>query len=606
MSTMGFSTPSYDLEDLFNRIDRGDLQLPDFQRSFRWNIDDIRSLLLTVLRGYPLGAIMALDTRNEPPRFRARPIKGAPDTGVAPGLLLLDGQQRITTLYQCLRSDGIVRSMDAREKKVERRFYVDVKKAVSAPVLPEEAIISTDINGVVMSHFADGMPKKLSNRATELAAGLVPVNVLLSDEGTDMLFDLADGSEPGFREVTKAFNNKVLKPLSAYQVPMIRLDRETARSGIAAIFAHANASGLQMDVFELMTSVFKLEDADFDLLRDWTRIENQLREHPALDDIGKTQFLSAVALYHTFKNGKADGHREAILSLSLADYARGSSAVVAGFVEAAKFMRERCIINTRQVPNNYQLVPLAVIIALLNEHGDILTHRSAWDRLNQWFWNCVFGELYAAPSAIVRAAIDVDQVVPWVLAAAGIGNDTEVPRSIRQARLTESRLLSAGPNSGLYKGIFALIMGRGAKDWRTAQPFNADTYEELGTHFRPVFSQRWCYEHGISDVLANSVLNRTPMGRRTWVMAEGNSPARYAYRLQSKSMMDDAQFDEVVSGHLIDPKFLLSANAEEYFRDRRKQVVTMIEEAMGKEAIRDVDEDNLNSGAEGPDAFGSN
>lgn len=600
---MGFSTPSYDLDDLFNRIDRGDLQLPDFQRSFRWTIDDIRSLLLTVLRGYPIGAIMALDTRNETPRFKSRPIKGAPDTGEAPGLLLLDGQQRITTLYQCLRGDGLVRSVDARDKKVERRFYVDVRKAVSAPVLPEEAIISTDKDGNVLSHFADDVPTILCNRATELAAGLVPVHVLLSDEGTDMLFDLADGSEPGFREVTKAFNNKVLKPLAAYQVPMIRLDRETARSGIAAIFAHANASGLQMDVFELMTSVFKLENADFDLLRDWAHIESQLRQYPALDDIDKTQFLSAVALYHTFKKGKADGHREAILSLNLADYRRGADAMIHGFAEAAKFMRERCIINTRQVPNNFQLVPLAVIIALLNEHGDVLIHRAAWDRLNQWFWNCVFGELYAAPSAVVRAAIDVDQVVPWVLAAAGVGSDTETPRSVQQAQLTESRLLSAGPDSGLYKGIFALIMGRGARDWRTAQPFNADTYEDLGTNFRPVFPTRWCHEHGISDVLANSVLNRTPMGRRTWVVADGNSPARYAYRLQSKSMMDDQQFDEVVSGHLINPKFLLSADAQQYFSDRRQQMVTMIEQAMGKAAIRDVDEDDLHSGAEGPAAF---
>lgn len=600
---MGFSTPSYDLDDLFNRIDRGDLQLPDFQRSFCWTIDDIRSLLLTVLRGYPIGAIMALDTRNETPRFKSRPIKGAPDTGEAPGLLLLDGQQRITTLYQCLRGDGLVRSVDARDKKVERRFYVDVRKAVSAPVLPEEAIISTDKDGNVLSHFADDVPTILCNRATELAAGLVPVHVLLSDEGTDMLFDLADGSEPGFREVTKAFNNKVLKPLAAYQVPMIRLDRETARSGIAAIFAHANASGLQMDVFELMTSVFKLENADFDLLKDWAHIESQLRQYPALDDIDKTQFLSAVALYHTFKKGKADGHREAILSLNLADYRRGADAMIHGFAEAAKFMRERCIINTRQVPNNFQLVPLAVIIALLNEHGDVLIHRAAWDRLNQWFWNCVFGELYAAPSAVVRAAIDVDQVVPWVLAAAGVGSDTETPRSVQQAQLTESRLLSAGPDSGLYKGIFALIMGRGARDWRTAQPFNADTYEDLGTNFRPVFPTRWCHEHGISDVLANSVLNRTPMGRRTWVVADGNSPARYAYRLQSKSMMDDQQFDEVVSGHLINPKFLLSADAPQYFTDRRQQMVTMIEQAMGKAAIRDVDEDDLHSGAEGPAAF---
>ena len=111
---MGFTTPSYDLIDLFDHINRGELQLPDFQRDYRWNVDRIRSLLVTVLRGYPIGSFMALDTHDVPVYFRPRPIETAPDTGVSPGLLLLDGQQRLTTLYQCMRGDGLVESMDFR------------------------------------------------------------------------------------------------------------------------------------------------------------------------------------------------------------------------------------------------------------------------------------------------------------------------------------------------------------------------------------------------------------------------------------------------------------------------------------------------------------
>ena len=107
---MGFTTPSYDLIDLFDLINRGELQLPDFQRDYRWNVDRIRSLLVTVLRGYPIGSFMALDTHDVPVYFRPRPIETAPDIGVSPGLLLLDGQQRLTTLYQCMRGDGLVES----------------------------------------------------------------------------------------------------------------------------------------------------------------------------------------------------------------------------------------------------------------------------------------------------------------------------------------------------------------------------------------------------------------------------------------------------------------------------------------------------------------
>lgn len=599
---MAFSTPSYDLIDLFNRIDRGDLQLPDFQRSFRWDVDRIRSLLVTVLRGYPMGSFMALDVRNEPPRFKSRPIAGAPDTGEQPGLLLLDGQQRLTTLYQCLRGDGIVESTDFRNKKVRRKFYVDVNKAVSADVLPDEAVIATDADGYIMTHFGPELPGGLLNRAAELAAGLLPVSELLSDSGTDLLFDLANGAEEGQRERTKRFNNAVLKPLVRYSVPMIRLDRGTAQEGIGSIFAQANSHGLQMDVFDLLTAVFKLEDENFSLKKDWEDIEDQLRLFPALNGIGQTEFLTAVALHVTAKKGHADAHREAIVNLKLAEYQQARRIMLAAFKETAEFLSERCMHTTSQVPYTAQLIPLAVIIALLTEDPSILARQSAWDRLNRWFWCGVFGELYGAPTATVRAATDVEEVTAWV-AASVTGAEAQVPRSVRDARFIESRLLSAGPNSGLYKGIYALLMGRGARDWRTGSVFDRGTFFDLGVHFRQIFPARWCADNGIDPVLAESVLNRTPMGRRTYVMVEDSSPARYLYRLQSKALMDDAEFDAVLGSHLCDANLLLAARAEEFFRDRRRRFVEMIEQAMDSKAVRDVNEHDLRAGEEGPAAF---
>ena len=48
---MGFTTPSYSLKDLFSRAERGELQLPDFQRSYLWDVDRVRTLVTSVLRG---------------------------------------------------------------------------------------------------------------------------------------------------------------------------------------------------------------------------------------------------------------------------------------------------------------------------------------------------------------------------------------------------------------------------------------------------------------------------------------------------------------------------------------------------------------------------
>lgn len=601
---MGFSTPSYDLIDLFHRIDRGDLQLPDFQRDYRWDVDQIRQLLVTVLRGYPMGALLALDTRNTEMRFRPRPLQGAPDTGVDPGLLLLDGQQRLTTLYQCLQKDGLVSSVDFRNKKVSRRFYVDYAKAISEDVMPDEAVIAVDENGVVRSHFATKHGDLIDSREAALEAGCIPVWLLLSDAGTDMLFDLAARSGSVQQEQIKHFHNQVVKPLVRYAVPMTRLDRETAQAGVGSIFAQANSQGLQMDVFDLLTALFAAQDPSYELREDWRRTQKVLRKYPALDGIEQTDFLAAVALYVSAKKGRASGQRETILKLKLEEYVPAAEKMRAAFQEAASYMAQRCMITTSQVPYTAQLIPLAVIIALLAEEPGTLVKREAWDRLNRWFWCGVFGELYGSPAVVIRAGLDVDQVTKWVRAAETDEADTvPVPKTVRDARFVESRLLSAGPESGLYKGIYALLMGRGAKDWRTGMVFDRHTFHELGVHFRQVFPPAWCAHNGIDELLAESVLNRTPMGRRTHVMVEESSPARYLYRIQSKSLMDDEEFDAVLETHLITPELVLAANATEFFKDRRRRLLRMIEEAMGTQAHRDVDEGDLTAGEEGPGAF---
>ncbi|PZP00174.1 MAG: hypothetical protein DI609_06840 [Corynebacterium urealyticum] len=595
---MGFTTPSYDLNDLFARIDRGDIQLPDFQRAYAWDEDRIRSLLVTVLRGYPVGAFMALDTRNEAMRFRPRALAGAPDTGVNPGLLLLDGQQRLTTLYHCFRGDGYVDTTDFRSKKVSRKYYVDLRKAASEDIMPDEAVFAVNQHGDLRSHFAPDIEGAITNRETAVNECCIPVSALLSEEGTSMLFELAAANDGAYRDAVAAFNNRILRPLSGYTVPMIRLSRETARSGIGSIFAQVNSAGLQMDVFDLLTAVFASEDPDFHLADDWAAAEKQLRVSPALDGIGRNEFLSAVSLLVSSEKGNAGGQREDILQLSLAEYREASQTLVITFKEVAEFLAERCILSLAQVPYSEQIIPLAVILARLAKRSGVLSKQDAWNRLNQWFWSGVFGELYGSAAVRLRAGRDVDEVTPWVA-----GETEEVPKTVRDASFRESRLLSVGENDGVWHGLYALLMSRGAKDWRTGQPFNRRTFTDLQPGFFPIFPLGWCQRHGVSPVLANSVLNRTPMGKRTEVVLDGHSPERYLPRVQSKSIMEDAEFDSVLASHDLDPELLTSKTAYQFFADRRERFVGMVEYALDKAVVRDVDEANLSGGEEGPQAF---
>src|SRR5690554_5080645 len=91
------------LIDLLEQVHNGDIQLPDFQRNWVWDDEDIRSLLASVSLAYPIGALMLLDAQGAQVQFQPREVSGAEKhPRVTPKLLILDGQQRITSLYGAL------------------------------------------------------------------------------------------------------------------------------------------------------------------------------------------------------------------------------------------------------------------------------------------------------------------------------------------------------------------------------------------------------------------------------------------------------------------------------------------------------------------------
>ena len=597
---MGFTTPSFDLDDLFTRIDRADLQLPDFQRDFTWNIDAIRELLVTVLRGYPMGALMVLATRNVPRRFASRPVAGAPE-GTEPGWLLLDGQQRLTTLYRTMRGDGFVDTVDSRNKPIRRRFFVDIAAAQGSDIMPDEAVFSVDEEGTVRSFFERKFDFPLTDTEAYIRAGVIPVSSLLDESGTEVLLGFASHGDVQ-REAVQAFNSQVLAGIANYRVPIIRIDPQTAQAGVGSIFAHANYAGLPMDVFELLTAVFANEDPDFDLQADWQKTEHQLREHRVFASIGSTEFLMSVALLVTARKGAASGHREDILRLTLSEYIPAAEEMRQAFAETFRFITVRGMYAADQVPYAGQLISLAVILALLGDTPEAQHNKGAYDRLNRWFWSGVFGELYGSHSLITRMGHDCTEVSEWVLAAMG-GNHVPEPATVRDASFAESRFFSLSRESSAHKGIYTLLMARGARDWRTGEPFTVDNYEELDPGFHRVFPIQWGRANHVDPVLLNSVLNLTPMGKRTEELRAGTAPSRYVLRVEGKSLLSQEEYQAVLSSHLLDPKLLLSDDVYGFFQDRRERFVRMVSEAMGKPVIRDVDEADLRGGLEGPNAF---
>ena len=90
MAGSTFQTNPYDLSKLLEDCHRGVLQLPDFQRSWVWDEDRIKSLIASISRSFPVGALMTLDTGGDV-NFKPRPVEGAP---AAAKLAALEGLEK--------------------------------------------------------------------------------------------------------------------------------------------------------------------------------------------------------------------------------------------------------------------------------------------------------------------------------------------------------------------------------------------------------------------------------------------------------------------------------------------------------------------------------
>ncbi len=94
-----FDSRKTNLYDILRDIHKGKIQLPDFQRGWVWDDNHIKGILASVAKSFPIGAVMLLETGNESIHFKTTPVEGAPvPDGVNPELLILDGQQRLTSL----------------------------------------------------------------------------------------------------------------------------------------------------------------------------------------------------------------------------------------------------------------------------------------------------------------------------------------------------------------------------------------------------------------------------------------------------------------------------------------------------------------------------
>jgi Uncharacterized conserved protein len=152
--------------------------------------------------------------------------------------------------------------------------------------------------------------------------------------------------------------------------------------------------------------------------------------------------------------------------------------------------------------------------------------------------------------------------------------------------------------SAAYKGINALLMKQGAQDFRSSQKYSHTVFFDENVDIHHIFPKDWCRKHDFKSKIYDSVINKTPLSYKTNRIIGSSAPSIYLKKLETGDKqtpgIKSADLDIYLKSHCINPVLLREDNFTAFIEDRQKQLIALIEEAMGKKAYQgDVQEDGL-------------
>lgn len=576
------------ITDLLSAVDVGSTQLPDFQRGWVWDDNRIKALIASVVHGFPVGAAMFLEYSSENIRFRYRPIEGASCTGqnVIPNELVLDGQQRLTSLYSALFSDKPVKTRTEKGEEILRYYYIDIEKSLDPNADDDEIILSVPESRIITSNFGRKIELDLSSSDKEYREKKFPLNsildfskVMIWQNGYQAYYNYSAQESRLFLR----FSTDIVTAMQKYVMPVICLDKQTPKEAVCRVFENVNTGGISLTVFELVTAVFAMED--FELRKDWEKRRKQYFSGSILRVLTATDFLTALTLMAAYKRkGTVSCKKKDVLSLSLKDYKDNCDSLTEGFVEAEKLLEEERIFSSRDLPYSTQLIPLAALCAVLKD-GNRLYTTNVKLKLKQWYWCGVFGELYGSANE-TRYANDMVQVMEW------IDDDKKTPKTCNESYFNPLRLLSMqSRQSAAYKGVMALILKNHSKDFISGQEIDFTVYNSDAVDIHHIFPRDYCEKKGLSRQKWNSIVNKTAISYRTNRTIGGAAPSVYLETLVKKNLVPSATLDSYLDTHWIDAALCRTDDFDSFLVDRAKKLLNAIEVATGKTISgRDSDE----------------
>jgi len=515
------------LSHFLEEVYKGGIVLPDFQRSFIWEPEDVRELLVSVLGGYFIGSMLILEGSRDEIPFALRLIEGVdkvnPEAKIASMVkVILDGQQRTTALFYALYEPNL----PLKGRKNPYKFYLDIEKALQRDW--DNAVIAVNI-----------LDKRRLNEIKS-NPNIIPFSEIRSVRNIVKKFK----NHPHLEEIIEIINN-----FMNYEIHAVTLPRNTDSEKIVETFERVNRTGKPLSIFDLLTARLHKHGIK---LRDLLR--NSRKKYTFIKYTSPETILKVIALLR----GR-ELKRRTLLELEaenfIEDWESACTALEVAYNRVTDLKNGYGVLDFKKwMPYNTMIVPLAALLHHLESVR--LDSKESYDKIDRWYWVSVFSNRYDQATDTTSER-DFNQVRKWI-------EEDKTPDFIREFDPETIDLNVDRQSSAIYRGVINLIVLKGALDFKTGQPPQFDKEKVQDDHIFPK-----------SIYKENCILNRTLLSTN---LRKGNKkPSEYFLDLLKQHGRE--RLVKILESHLIPEEALsdlLSDNLKGFLEKRKKAIIEEI------------------------------
>jgi hypothetical protein len=445
------------VEELVGMIERGELRLPEMQRRYVWRSTRVRDLLDSLYRGYPSGAILLWETDETVPlqEFAVSQQRNPYQST----RLLLDGQQRLTSLLAVIRAEHV--KVRGRKKPIDLLFNLEhpdqlaLVTAVNEDANDDEDIIEDEADSTddELQRRFDKMTFVVATRKLEQLPHWVKVSdVFRTDEDAPFLSraGIEKISDPRYTKYSQRLAR--LRAIRRYMYRMDVLERGMSYDEVTVIFVRVNSLGA------------KLRSSDLALAQITAKWRNSLATFQAFQQqCAKTGFDLDLGLHLKNMIAFATGQSRFLTvgSLSLEKLQSAWKESCRGMEFAMNFLKSNAGMDSPALLSSPFLL---VTLAYFGHKRDFHIPTEESDRLRFWVLLANAKGRYSRGSS--ETILDQD------LATLRDGGGTQelidrLRLQVGRLDITPEELEGRNQRSALFKTMFLAFRADGAKDWRS-------------------------------------------------------------------------------------------------------------------------------------------